>query len=162
MADRLAVMTDGQIVQYGTPREVYDFPVSRFVAGFIGSANLFTGTIVVDEPDHIAIECDELPRPLFVSHGVSEPLGMEVHVSIRPERVVVSRTQPQGEYNWARGVVSHMAWLGSHALYHIRLDSGKVVEASVPSLTLAQSDAPGLDDEVFVGWDPDSAKVLAS
>ena len=50
MAHRLAVMTEGQIVQMGTPQEVYAFPRSRFVAGFIGSTNLFTGTIVIDEP----------------------------------------------------------------------------------------------------------------
>ena len=162
MADRLAVMTEGQIVQHGTPREVYDFPASRFVAGFIGSANLFTGTIVVDEPDHVAIESEDLPRPLFVNHGVSEPLGREVHVSIRPERLHVGRGQPAGEHNWARGLVSHVAWLGSHALYQIRLDSGKTVEASVPSLALSQDDAPGMDDEVYVSWRPDSPTVLVS
>ncbi|MCJ9711429.1 polyamine ABC transporter ATP-binding protein, partial [Bordetella hinzii] len=145
MAHRLAVMTDGQIVQCGTPQEVYNFPNSQFVAGFIGSTNLFTGTIVVDEPDHVAIESEELTRPLFVNHGVSEPLGMQVHVSIRPERLVVSREQPDGEYNWAHGMVSHMAWMGSYGLYQIRLDSGKIVEASVPSLQLSNMDAPGID-----------------
>src|SRR5690606_202951 len=56
MADRLAVMSEGQIVQCGSPQEVYTFPNSRFVAGFIGSTNLFTGTIVVDEADHVLIE----------------------------------------------------------------------------------------------------------
>lgn len=162
MAHRLAVMTEGQIVQCGTPQDVYAFPNSRFVAGFIGSANLFTGTIVVDEPDHVAIESEDLTRPLYVSHGVSEPLGMEVHVSIRPEQLVVSKVQPQGEYNWAHGMVSHMAWMGSYALYQIRLDSGKIVEASVPSLQLAQTDAPGIDEEIYVSWSADSATVLAS
>lgn len=162
MAHRLAVMTEGQIVQCGTPQDVYAFPNSRFVASFIGSTNMFTGTIVVDEPDHVAIESPELSRPLYVSHGVSEPLGMDVHVSIRPERMVVSRTQPDGDYNWAHGMVSHMAWMGSYALYQIRLDSGAMVEASVPSLQLAQLDAPGIDEEIFVSWDADSATVLAS
>ena len=162
MAHRLAVMTEGQIVQCGTPQDVYAFPNSRFVASFIGSTNMFTGTIVVDEPDHVAIESPELSRPLYVSHGVSEPLGMEVHVSIRPERMVVSRQQPDGDYNWAHGMVSHMAWMGSYALYQIRLDSGAMVEASVPSLQLALLDAPGIDEEIFVSWDADSATVLAS
>lgn len=162
MAHRLAVMTDGQIIQCGTPHDVYAFPNSRFVAGFIGSTNLFTGTIVVDEPDHVSIECDELSRPLYVSHGISEPLGMEVYVSIRPERIQVLREQPGEDSNWAHGVVSHLAWMGSYALYQIRLDSGKQIEASVPSLALAQSDAPGIDDEVYVSWDDDSATVLAT
>ncbi|WP_442592676.1 ABC transporter ATP-binding protein [Parapusillimonas sp. JC17] len=162
MANRLAVMSEGQIVQYGTPQDVYAFPNSRFVAGFIGSTNLFTGTIVVDEPDHVLIESGELPRPLYVSHGVSEPLGMEVHVSIRPENIRVLRDQPESESNWGHGMVSHVAWLGGYARYQVRLDSGLIVEATVPSLVLAQADAPGIDDEVYVAWSDDSATVLSS
>ncbi|OZI61390.1 ABC transporter ATP-binding protein [Bordetella genomosp. 11] len=162
MAHRLAVMTEGQIVQIGTPQDVYEFPSSRFVSGFIGSTNLFPGTIVVDEPDHVAIESDQLSRQLYVSHGVSEPLGMQVYVSIRPERIVVSREQPESIYNWAHGAVVHMAWMGSYALYHIRLDSGMTVEATVPRRVFAQDTAPAVHEEVYVSWDADSATVLPS
>lgn len=162
MAHRLAVMSEGQIVQCGTPQDVYAFPNSRFVAGFIGSTNLFTGTIVVDEPDHVLIESGDLTRPLYVNHGISEPLGMEVHVSVRPEHIHVLRTQPEPESNWGHGMVSHVAWMGSYARYQIRLDSGVVIEATVPSQMLAQADAPGLDDEVFASWSSDSAIVLPS
>lgn len=162
MAHRLAVMSEGQIVQCGTPHDVYAFPNSRFVAGFIGSTNLFTGTIVVDEPDHVLIESDELSRPLYVNHGISEPLGMEVHVSVRPEHIQVTRQQPDADANWGHGMVSHLAWMGSYARYQIRLDAGQVIEATMPSLALAQADAPGIDDEVFVTWSNDSAIVLPS
>lgn len=162
MAHRMAVMSEGQIVQCGPPQEVYDFPSSRFVASFVGSTNLFTGAITVDEADHVQIESEQLNRPLYVNHGVSEPLGMEVHVSIRPERIRVHREQPEGDYNWSHGMVSHMAWMGSYALYHIRLDSGMQVEASVPRLTMAQIDAPAVGEEVYIDWSGDSATVLAS
>lgn len=162
MAHRIAVMTAGQIEQCGTPYDVYAFPNSRFVAGFIGSTNLFTGEIVVDEPDHVEINSDELSRVLHVNHGVSEPLGMEVYVSIRPEQIAVTHAQPEQEKNWGHGVVSHVAWMGSYARYQVRLDSGKVVESHMPSLTLAQADAPGVDDEVYVSWSDDSAIVLPS
>ena len=162
MASRLAVMTEGQIRQVGSPQEVYAFPNSRFVAGFIGSTNLFEGVISVDEPDHIMIESEDLPRPFYVDHGVSEPLGMDVSVSLRPEQVFVSRQAPDSEYNWGHGVVSHMAWMGSYALYQIRLDSGKLVEANLPSQILMQSDPPGVDDEVYVHLNQDSVTVLTS
>ena len=162
MAHRLAVMTEGQIIQSGTPQEVYTFPSTRFVAGFIGSTNLFTGVITVDEADHVMIESEALGRPLYVNHGVNEPLGMEVHVSIRPEHVRVLREAPATAHNWSRGVVSHMAWMGSHARYQVRLDSGQTMEAQVPSMVLATDEAPGVDDEVFVSWASDSATVLAS
>ncbi|NLY26900.1 MAG: polyamine ABC transporter ATP-binding protein [Alcaligenaceae bacterium] len=162
MAHRLAVMSEGQIVQCGTPHDVYAFPNSRFVAGFIGSTNLFTGTITVDEPDHVHIESADLTRPLYVSHGVSEPLGMEVYISIRPENLRVVREQPDADFNWGHGMVTHVAWMGSYSRYQVRLDSGQVVEAQVPSMLLAQADAPGIDDEVFVTWSDDSATVLPS
>lgn len=162
MAHRLAVMSEGQIIQSGTPQDVYAFPNSRFVAGFIGSTNLFTGTIVVDESDHVLIESGDLTRPLYVNHGISEPLGMEVHVSVRPEHIRVLRTQPESESNWGHGMVSHVAWMGSYARYQIRLDSGAVIEATVPSQVLEQADAPGLDEEVFASWASDSATVLTS
>ena len=162
MANRLAVMTEGQIRQVGTPQEVYAFPNSRFVAAFIGSTNLFEGVIEVDEPDHVMVVSDDLPRPFYVDHGVSEPLGMTVSISLRPEQVRVTREAPVGEHNWGHGVVSHMAWMGSYATYQIRLDSGKLVEASVPSQILIQQEPPGMDEEVYVSWGPDSVTVLSS
>ena len=162
MAHRMAVMSEGQIIQCGAPQEVYDFPNTRFVANFVGSTNLFTGSIIVDEADHVQIESDQLNRPLYVNHGVSEPLGMEVHVSIRPERIRVHREQPSTEFNWGHGMVSHMAWMGSYARYLIRLDSGMQVEASVSRLAMAQNDAPAVGEEVYIDWSGDSATVLTS
>lgn len=162
MADRIAVMTAGQIEQCGTPYDVYTFPSSRFVASFIGSTNLFTGEIVVDESDHVEIQSEDLSSHLHVDHGISEPLGMEVHVSIRPEHIHVSQTKPTQEHNWGRGEVTHVAWMGAHVRYQIRLDSGMLMEANMPSLVLSQADAPAVEDEVYVSWSADSATVLAS
>lgn len=162
MADRIAVMTAGQIEQCGTPYDVYTFPNSRFVASFIGSANLFTGHIVVDESDHVEIQSDDLPSHLHVDHGVSEPLGMEVHVSVRPEHIQVSREKPAQDTNWGRGQVTHVAWMGSYVRYQVRLDSGMLVEANRPSLLLAHQSAPEVEDQVYVYWSDDCATVLAS
>jgi putrescine transport system ATP-binding protein len=162
MANRVAVMTEGKIRQIGTPQEVYAYPNSRFVAGFIGSTNLFEGVISVDQPSHIMIESEDLPRAFYVDHGVSEPLGMAVSVSLRPEQIRVARVAPAQEHNWAHGMVSHLAWMGSYALFQIRLDSGKTIEASVPSQVLATSELPGIDDEVYVSWGNDSVTVLSS
>lgn len=162
MANRVAVMTEGQIRQIGTPQEVYAYPNSRFVAGFIGSTNLFEGVISVDQPDHIMIESEDMPRAFYVDHGVSEPLGMAVSVSLRPEQIRVARVAPAQDHNWAHGMVSHLAWMGSYGLYQIRLDSGKTIEASVPSQILAAAEPPGIDDEVYVSWAHDSVTVLSS
>ncbi|MEA3131527.1 MAG: putrescine transport system ATP-binding protein, partial [Paraburkholderia sp.] len=109
MADRLAVMSEGEIIQLGTPHEVYEYPNSRFSAEFIGSTNLFEGHTVEDEPDHVFIETPDLPVHLYVSHGITGPLGMPVTISVRPERIALTRKPPEGAYNWGKGVVTNIA-----------------------------------------------------
>lgn len=162
MASRLAVMNDGMVIQVGAPAEIYEFPNCRFTAEFIGSTNLFAGTVIEDEPDHVCIECPTLPQPCYVSHGITGPLGMEVTVSIRPERIHVSRTQPQQRFNYAQGIIKDMAYMGSYTLYHVALDSGQVIVANLPSLILLNDDAPNYDDMVYVSWGETSQVVLTS
>jgi len=162
MASRLAVMSEGQIVQIGTPTEVYEYPNSRFTAEFIGSTNLFDGNVVEDEPDHVFIESAQLPARLYVNHGITGPLGMPVTVSVRPERIALTRKPPEGAYNWARGVVKNIAYMGGYSLYHVQLESGKTVIANMSSLALSEIDSPTWDDEVYVRWSASAGVVLTS
>ena len=161
MADRLAVMSDGRIVQQGTPHDVYEYPNSRFTAGFIGSTNLFDGLVVEDEPAHVRVECADLPCPLNIEHGVTGPSGMEVSVSIRPEQIQLSHAPLPGLCNWARGHVSNLAYMGSYSLYHVTLPSGKQVIANLSRTQLATlAQLPALGDEVYLGWSSNSGVVL--
>ncbi|KAG8152857.1 ABC transporter ATP-binding protein [Burkholderia catarinensis] len=162
MANRLAVMSEGQIVQIGSPNEVYEYPNSRFSAEFIGSTNLFDGVTVEDEPDHVYIESPELPSRLYVSHGISGPLGMPVTVSVRPERIALTRKPPEGAFNWARGRIGNVAYMGGYSLYHVRLDAGKTVIANVSSLAISELDTPALGDEIYVRWSATAGVVLTS
>ncbi|RKP52499.1 ABC transporter ATP-binding protein [Trinickia fusca] len=162
MASRLAVMSEGSIVQLGTPHEVYEYPNSRFSAEFIGSTNLFDGHVIEDEPDHIFVETSDLPSQLYVNHGITGPLGMPVTISVRPERIALTRKPPEGAYNWGRGTVSNIAYLGGHSLYHVKLDSGKTVVASVSSLALSEIETPTWGDEVYVRWSASAGVVLTS
>ncbi|MDR5820109.1 MULTISPECIES: polyamine ABC transporter ATP-binding protein [unclassified Caballeronia] len=162
MANRLAVMSEGQIVQLGTPHEVYEFPNSRFSAQFIGSTNLFDGNVVEDEPDHVFVESTDLPVRLYVNHGITGPLGMPVTISVRPERIALTRKPPEGAYNWGRGKVSNIAYMGGYTLYHVTLDSGKVVVANLSSLAIGEIESPTFDDEVYVRWSASAGVVLTS
>src|SRR6202012_4281210 len=121
MANRLAVMSEGEIVQLGTPHEVYEYPNSRFSAEFIGSTNLFEGRTVEDEPDYVFIETPDLTCRLHVNHGITGPLGMPVTISVRPERIALTRKPPEGAYNWGKGVVTNIAYMGGYSLYHVKL-----------------------------------------
>ncbi len=160
MADRLAVMSEGRIVQIGTPSDVYEFPNSRFSAEFIGSTNLFDGVVVEDEPEYVYVESPALDTRIYVSHGITGPLGMPVAISVRPERMTLARTQPPEPYNWARGAVTNVAYMGSYSIYHVRLKSGKHVTVNLPSALVCNDDAPAFDDEVFVTWSPSAGVVL--
>lgn len=160
MASRLAVMSEGRIVQIGSPSEVYEYPNSRLCAGFIGSTNLFEGTVVEDEPDYIVVESEELESRLYISHGITGPVGMAVGISVRPERVSVSHARPDARYNWTRGVVTDIAYMGSYSLYHVRLPGGKTVVSNLDSASLMKEDAPAWNDEVFLSWSPASGVVV--
>ncbi|EDT39990.1 ABC transporter ATP-binding protein [Burkholderia ambifaria] len=162
MANRLAVMSEGQIVQIGSPNEVYEYPNSRFSAEFIGSTNLFDGVTVEDEPDYVYIESPELPSRLYVSHGITGPLGMPVTVSVRPERMALTRKPPEGAFNWARGRITNVAYMGGYSLYHVKLDAGKTVIANVSSLAITELDTPSLGDEIYVRWSATAGVVLTS
>ncbi|AOK52854.1 polyamine ABC transporter ATP-binding protein [Burkholderia stagnalis] len=162
MANRLAVMSEGQIVQIGSPNEVYEYPNTRFSAEFIGSTNLFDGVTVEDEPDHVFIESPDLSSRLYVNHGITGPLGMPVTVSVRPERIALTRKPPEGAFNWAHGRITNVAYMGGYSLYHVKLDAGKTVIANVSSLAISELETPALGDEIYVRWSASAGVVLTS
>ena len=94
LSSRIGLMNHGEIVQVGTPSEIYEYPNSRFVAEFIGSVNMFEGRLIEDEPSYVRIECDDLEAPIYVDHGVSSAPGATVWAAIRPEKIMISREKP--------------------------------------------------------------------
>ncbi|HEY9100943.1 ABC transporter ATP-binding protein [Chitinimonas sp.] len=152
MASRIAIMSEGKLEQVGGPREIYEFPNSRFTAEFIGSTNIFEGRLSVDEPDHIVIDSADLGRGIYVDHGITGPKGMTVWYSIRPEDITLCRQKPDSQYNWAEGKVHDIAYLGSHSVYHVQLTSGRIVIANVPTSHWGSEKPATWGDEVVVKW----------
>src|SRR5471030_2603010 len=99
LASRIGVMNHGEIVQAGTPAEIYEFPNTKFVADFVGSVNMFEGKLIEDEPDCVRIGSDELGGTIYVSHGISAPPGATVWAAVRPEKIFMSTTAPQATDN---------------------------------------------------------------
>ncbi|WP_215403287.1 polyamine ABC transporter ATP-binding protein [Janthinobacterium sp. JC611] len=169
MATRIAVMSEGRILQVGPPGEIYETPNCRFVADFIGSVNLFDGRITEDEPDHVVIDTPDGRQ--YVAHGITGNLGMDVSVAVRPEKIGIQIAPPALEeraspaehgYNCAQGVIVAMAYFGNETSYHVRLDSGTVVKVS--RTNAARHDAARLEREqrVWVWWDGADIVVLTS
>jgi putrescine transport system ATP-binding protein len=161
LASRIGVMNQGQIAQVGTPHEIYEFPNSRFVADFIGNVNMFEGRIVEDEPDHVVIDTPELGGQIYVSHGVSSAPDAVVWTAVRPEKMHLSRQEPQSRYNRAAGVVKEIAYMGDLSIYLVQLDSGKTLRITQPNTYRHQEETLTWDERAWVSWDPSSCVVVA-
>ncbi len=158
MASRIAIMSEGKILQIGAPSEVYETPANRFVADFIGNVNLMDGTLIDDHPDHVIIECADCKH--YVGHGITGNEGMPVSVAVRPEKIHVTRERPEGEYNHVRGTIKDMVYFGSHTVYHIQLGSGLVIKVSESNIARHRDDPLTWGDEVWASWTPLSQVVL--
>ena len=160
LSTRIGVMNHGEIVQVGTPSEIYEYPNSRFVTEFIGSVNMFEGRLIEDEPAYVRIQCDEFEAPIFVDHGVSSAPGATVWAAIRPEKVHLGREKPASPDNWAMGVVRDIAYMGDLSVYLLRLDSGKVVRVTQPNIFRHAEDQITWDERVYLSWHASSPVVV--
>ena len=160
LSTRIGVMNHGEIVQVGTPSEIYEYPNSRFVTEFIGSVNMFEGRLIEDEPAYVRIQCDEFEAPIYVDHGVSSAPGATVWAAIRPEKVHLGREKPASPDNWAMGVVRDIAYMGDLSVYLLRLDSGKVVRVTQPNVFRHAEDQITWDERVYLSWHASSPVVV--
>ncbi|MDE3737209.1 polyamine ABC transporter ATP-binding protein [Pseudomonas sp. BN415] len=162
MAQRIAIMHLGCIEQIGSPVDIYETPISRLVCEFIGNVNLFDGEVVEDAEAHALIACPQLERPIFVGHGVTTSVqDKRITYALRPEKLLVTTEQPTCEYNWSRGRVHDIAYLGGHSVFYVKLPNGTVVQSFVANAE-RRGARPTWDDEVFVWWEDDSGVVLRS
>jgi putrescine transport system ATP-binding protein len=159
LSSRVGVMNHGEIVQVGTPRQIYEFPATRFVADFIGSVNLFEGQLTEDEHDHVRVKCEGLPAPVYVDHGMSAPPLALCWVAVRPEKIVLSREPPAGPDNWAQGTIHDIAYLGDMSVFVIRLSGGREVRVTQANRTRKPEEQFTWDEAVYLSWDASSPVV---
>jgi putrescine transport system ATP-binding protein len=157
MADRIAVMSEGSLLQVGTPNDVYENPNCRFVADFVGNVNLFDGEVAVYEPDHVVVNspvCD-----FYVGHGITGNLGMPVSVALRPEKVMLSMQDPQLQHNVVACVLEDWSYFGSHTSYSLRVPGGQRIKVSV---TNADRDTETIEEgqTVWAHWQDNAMVVL--
>jgi putrescine transport system ATP-binding protein len=158
LATRIGVMDEGVIRQVGEPREIYETPTSRYVADFIGSVNLFDGTVGPAAPDLMRINTPELgPVDALPLRGLTH--GQSVWLAIRPERFTLTREAPQGAGRSVTGVVEDLAYGGHLTTYRVRIDGGRVLTVT-QSNRLRDEDPISWDETVHVSWQPAAVRVL--
>jgi putrescine transport system ATP-binding protein len=166
MATRIAVMSEGRIMQVGAPSEIYETPATRYVADFIGNVNLMDGSLSADFPDHVVITCTDCTH--YVGHGITGVEGMSVSVAMRPEKLRLTRERPQDSAEWAaghnqvRGTVKDMSYFGSFTVYHLKLASGQVLRVSESNTERHRDNPLTWNDTAWVSWSPSAQVVLTA
>ncbi len=161
MATRIAVMSEGRVLQVGPPSEIYETPATRFVADFIGNVNMMEGTLTKDWPDHVIISCADCTH--YVGHGITGTEGMAVSVAVRPEKIELSSTEPAGEHsphNKVRGTVKDLSYFGSFTVYHLQLASGAVLKVSESNVARHRDEQLTWGDAAWAHWSPTAQVVL--
>jgi spermidine/putrescine transport system ATP-binding protein len=162
MSDRLVVMNAGRIEQLGAPREVYERPRTRFVAGFIGTSNLMTGTVRSLDGTTAVLE-SPAGETLVVSEAVEAgaAVGAPLDLTVRPEKIVISAQDPTPGWCALRGRVNEVVYLGTSTQYAVTTSDG--TELSVFAQNASDSsDIAERGDDVWLSWRPEHSLALAS
>ncbi len=160
MSDRLIVMNAGRIEQLGAPREVYERPMTRFVAGFIGTSNLLQGKVkAMDGATAILdVGADQsvvVPEALAVGAAVGGSLDM----TVRPEKIAISTGAPAAGRCALRGIVSEVVYLGTSTQYTVTTAEGELLVFLQNASD--STDVAARGESVWLSWHPDHSLALA-
>ena len=157
MSDRIAVMNRGRVEQLGTPEELYERPLTRFVADFIGTTNLLSGAVESADARGALVRLAAGEACLVATPGLG--VGHAVELSIRPESIFLKASNGHSAEGVEplHGVVEQVAYLGGNVLYQVRTRGGLAITALAPKT--GQRFAVGSDVDVV--WSPSEALVLA-
>jgi putrescine transport system ATP-binding protein len=157
MACRMAVMREGQIAQIGPPAEIYEAPASRVVAAFVGSVNIFEGTVTGRAAADALIDSPGLGllRVEAETNTVSP-----IWVAVRPEKIRVSREEPDQTFNKAQGVIADIGYLGGLSIFHVKLPDGRMLRATAPNLDRRADGGFSWDDAVWLSWPARAGVIL--
>jgi len=161
VADRIAVMREGRIVQVGRPAEVYEAPADRYVAGFIGDVNLFEGRVAVSEAGRVRLLTGDGP---IEAEGAG-PVGETAWIAVRPEKIAVHAEPPaagniQAGENVLAGKILDYGYLGDWTTYLVEIAPGRTIRAARANATRTVERPLGCDDPVWLTFAPSSAVVL--
>ena len=158
MSDRIAVMNGGRVEQTGSPREIYERPLTAFVADFIGSLNAFDVTIDELVGSYAVSRLGATERVVVVADG--RRAGEAIRVAVRPEQVRIEPMDGGAADSGSRleGGIAEVVYLGMYTQFHVDTKVGRVV-----SHRLADELLSGLDpgSAVALSWDPEQTSLLA-
>ncbi len=155
LAHRIAVMDKGSIAQLGAPREVYEAPTNRYVAGFVGTVNEIHGVVAADGRDGGTVEITtSIGTVRAAPSDVPLETGQPVVAVWRPEGGILSRDEPSTPNRW-RAAISESLFAGSHTEYLVEVGDTRF------RLWRAAQEALPIGAELWLSVDPKDTRVLA-
>ena len=158
LSTRIAVMDRGRFIQTGTPTEIYEYPRDRFVADFIGSANILDGKVVSNLEGLIEVST-YLGKFSFKSNSnISE--GSDLFVGLRPEKINISKAASKSKNS--TGYIDDIGYFGDYSIYKVRLDEGQIIDVTAQNQKRPKNakDRLTYEDKVNLNWDNSSAMLL--
>ena len=161
VADRIAVMNHGVLVQVAPPAEIYEQPATRYVADFIGEVNLIEATVTAADGEATRLSSPITKAALVVTHPCEAPPGGNACIAIRPEKLRISLDPPAdaGE-NCFEGEIWDIGYLGDLSIYHVELPCGQRIKVSQPNLSRLVTRPISWDDKVWVTFAPHAGVLL--
>ena len=161
MADRIAVMDRGEFIQISPPAELYEQPNTKYIADFIGDINLIEGRVTHNERGRVTLDSDMTGGRIDVQAETTAGLGDKAWFALRPEKVSLSLLPPNDPTtNCVRGTVWDIGYVGDLSVYHIKLDHGGTLRASIANTSRVVERPITWEDQVYLTWTPDSGVVL--
>ena len=161
LSTRIAIMHAGRFAQVGTPREIYEYPKTRYAADFIGTINMFEGIVAGSAGSGLSIRCEETGTELQVNHDEQLGTGTPVCVAVRPEKIMITKEAPsEPDKTVVKGIVLELGYFGNLSVYLIKMPTGKILRVSAQNRIRTSKRALAWDDEVYLSWDRTSAVVL--
>ncbi|WP_428776001.1 polyamine ABC transporter ATP-binding protein [Vibrio sp.] len=159
MASRLAIMNQGKFVQTGVPSQIYEYPNSRFAAEFLGSVNIFEGNVADNRSESATIDCSAIDTPIYLKHGVSNAVGQSLMIAVRPEKIQIGEAI-ENQPNSCIGIIKDIAYMGSQSIFHVQLNSGKMVTVTRPNQDTSKLYQLKYNQEVGLSWTAESNRVV--
>ncbi len=161
MSDRIAVMSDGHVLEQGSPAELYSHPNTRFVAEFLGAMNLFEAVVKGREADDYVVDAERLGQVRIAAPDGKFAPGERVSVGLRPENIKISLKDDSKSAASLAGTVSTAAYLGDRTHLYVRTAaSEEPIIVGVQNLDGASGPGTEASSDVFLSWSPGTVLLL--
>ncbi|MBV5263470.1 ABC transporter ATP-binding protein [Pinisolibacter aquiterrae] len=163
VADRIAVMDHGKLIQVAGPSEIYEQPNSRYVADFIGDINIVEGRVTAIDGGLIRMEAAAPRVSIVMEDDAATSVGATAWMAVRPEKVRISHDAPiETGVNAVHGEVWDIGYIGDTSVYHVKLDDGGTFRAAVANVSRTVERPIGWDDRVWLTWSKTAGVVLTA